>query len=134
LALVPGGAHVLEMAHKLNLDREQYLTAQVMYQGWAWLGAVIIAALISNLVLAILVRRQTIAMLSAALSTLFIAVMLASFFTWTFPVNQATENWTVAPDNWEALRNTWEYSHAANAGLMLLALCATFVSALSADH
>jgi ABC-type Fe3+ transport system permease subunit len=80
------------------------------------------------------VRRQTIAMLSAALSTLFIAVMLASFFTWTFPVNQATANWAVAPDNWEALRNTWEYSHAANAGLMLLALCATFVSVLSADH
>jgi hypothetical protein len=134
LALVPGGAHVLEMAHKLNLDREQYLTVQVIYQGWAWLGAVIIAALISNLILAFLVRHQTTAMRAAALAALLIAIMLANFFTWTFPVNQATENWTVAPPNWEALRSTWEYSHAANAGLMLLALCATFVSVLSADH
>jgi hypothetical protein len=131
LALVPGGAHVLEMAHKVALDRDQYLTVQVIYQGWAWLGVIIIAALISNLILVGLVRHQTTAMLSAALSTLFIAVMLVSFFTWTFTVNQATENWTVAPDNWEALRTTWEYSHAANAVLMLLALCATFISVLS---
>jgi hypothetical protein len=45
---------------------------------------------------------------------LLIAVNLA-IFVWTFPTNQATNNWTVVPKNWNALRIQWEYSHAANA-------------------
>jgi hypothetical protein len=35
LALVPGGAHLLELAHKITLDQAQYLTVQQLYRGWA---------------------------------------------------------------------------------------------------
>ena len=46
----------------------------------------------------------------------------------TYPANQATENWTVVPENWMALRSQWEYSHAAAAVLNLTAFCALLVS------
>jgi hypothetical protein len=36
----------------------------------------------------------------------------------------------VRPENWETLRQQWEYSHAVNAGVMLLAFCAATLAAL----
>jgi hypothetical protein len=46
------------------------------------------------------------------------------FWVFTFPVNQATQNWTVPPANWTELRSRWEYSHATSAALNLLAFLA----------
>ena len=131
LALVPAGAHLLELVHKITLDRAQYLTVQQLYRGWAFLGAVLIAALLANLVLTIRSRRQGRPMRLAAIATLLLAANLTIFFIWTFPANQATSNWTVMPADWEALRNQWEYSHAVNALLTFLALSATLASSLS---
>ena len=131
LALVPAGAHLLELVHKITLDRAQYLTVQQLYRGWAFLGAVLIAALLANLVLTIRSRRQGRPMRLAAIATLLLAANLTIFFIWTFPANQATGNWTVMPADWEALHNQWEYSHAVNALLTFLALSATLASSLS---
>ena len=131
LALVPAGAHLLELVHKITLDRAQYLTVQQLYRGWAFLGAVLIAALLANLVLTIRSRRQGRPMRLAAIATLLLAANLTIFFIWTFPANQATGNWTVMPADWEALRDQWEYSHAVNALLTFLALSATLASSLS---
>jgi uncharacterized membrane protein YedE/YeeE len=130
LALVPGGAHALELAHKMALGRDQYFVVQSIYQGWAWLGIILILAIAANAVLAIRVRRQTGPMLSAAASAAIICVTLAIFFAWTFPANQATANWTVSPPDWQILRAQWEHSHAVNATLNFVALCATTASAL----
>ena len=130
LALVPVGAHLLELAAKISLDRPQYLTVQQIYRGWAFLGAVLIAAMLANLILAFRSRSQTMPMLLAGAAALLLAVTLAVFFTWTFPVNQATANWTAAPADWEGLRAHWEYSHAANAVLTFLALLASVVASL----
>jgi membrane associated rhomboid family serine protease len=52
-----------------------------------------------------------------------ILATLAIFFAWTYPANQATENWTIMPETWETLRRQWEYSHAVNAVLTFAALC-----------
>jgi hypothetical protein len=52
------------------------------------------------------------------------------FWFFTFPVNQQTVNWTVAPNNWMALRNQWEYSHAASCGLNFIALVALIGAAV----
>ena len=131
LALVPAGAHLLELVHKITLDRAQYLTVQQLYRGWAFLGAVLIAALLANLALTIRSRRQGRPMRLAAIATLLLAANLTIFFIWTFPANQATGNWTVMPADWEVLRNQWEYSHAVNALLTFLALSATLASSLS---
>jgi hypothetical protein len=130
LALVPGGAHALEMVHKLALDQDGYMVVQSIYRGWALLGIVLIGALVANGVLAFRPRRRTVPSTFAAAAAVLIAITLAVFFTWTFPANQLTGNWTITPVDWQTLRAQWEYSHAANAVLTFLALCATTVSAL----
>jgi hypothetical protein len=56
------------------------------------------------------------------------------FWTFTFPANQQTHNWTVLPENWLALRQQWEYSHAASAGLNLMAFVALILAVLLKDE
>jgi hypothetical protein len=130
LALIPAGAHVLELPNKIGLDRDQYMTVQQIYRGWALAGIVLIAAMIANAVVAIATRPRKGPTLCAAAAAVFIAIGLAIFFTWTFPANQATSNWTVAPADWSDLRRQWEYAHAANAVANLLALCSATLAAL----
>ena len=66
----------------------------------------------------------------ALASSLLIAANLAIFFVWTFPTNQATNNWTVVPKNWYDLRSQWEYSHAANAVVTFAALVCVVIAVL----
>src|ERR1700730_9082533 len=66
----------------------------------------------------------------ALASFLLIAANLAIFFVWTFPTTQATNNWTVVPNNWNKLRIQWEYSHAANAMVTFVALVCVVIEVL----
>lgn len=131
LALVPGGAHLFALPNKIDLDQDAYFTVQAIYRGWALLGVVLIAAILANLGLAILSRRQARPVAWAAVAAVLLGATLVIFFTWTYPANQATGNWTLAPDGWHALRAQWEYSHAVNAVLTFLALCAVVASSLN---
>jgi hypothetical protein len=56
---------------------------------------------------------------------------VAGFWTYTFPANVATENWTKVPEDWEALRWRWEYSHVAGAVCQILAMCGLIVAVLA---
>jgi hypothetical protein len=132
LALVPGGAHLLELPNKMALGEAEYFTAQQIYRGWALLGVLLFATLAANLLLAVLLRRRGPAFWLALAAFLLVAANLAIFFIWTFPTNQATSNWTVAPADWEALRAQWEYSHAVNAAVMFLAFCLATAASLKA--
>lgn len=58
LALGPALAHLLELPNKIGLSREDYLTVQRIYSGWALLGVVVFGALLSTLALAIAVRDR----------------------------------------------------------------------------
>jgi membrane protease YdiL (CAAX protease family) len=129
LALVPGGAHLSAFPNKIGLPRDAYFVAQGLYSGWVLFGFVLFGALAADLGLAAALRRhrRTPARLALA-AGLLIAISLVVFFTWTYPANLATENWTRVPPEWEALRRQWEYSHAVNAGLTFLALCCVVLS------
>jgi peptidoglycan/LPS O-acetylase OafA/YrhL len=118
LALVPAGAHFFELPNKIGLDQQTYFTVQAICRGWALFGA-----LFANLALTLLLasRRRSYAL--PLLAFLLVAATLAIFFTWTFPANQATANWTLPTPNWQVLRTHWEYAHATNAILTFIALC-----------
>jgi membrane protease YdiL (CAAX protease family) len=119
LILIPSGAHLFELPGKIGLDRDAYFTVQQIYAGWSLFGAPIFAAILVNIVLYFAERRHHAATAHWALiAASLIVISLGVFFTWIFPANQATENWTMQPDNWEALRSNWEYGHAANAILV----------------
>lgn len=131
LALVPAGAHLFALPNKIDLPQEQYFTVQGIYYGWALLGVVLIGALLADLGLAVLQRDQRVPFWLALLAAILMAASLLVFFTWTYPANQATANWTAAPENWQALRRQWEFGHATSAGLQFLSLCSIVLSVLS---
>jgi hypothetical protein len=130
LAFAPAAAHLLELANKIGLPRDEYLVVQQIYRGWALLGVVVLGALVSSLALAVLTRHRRREFVPAAIGFLCIAGTQAVFWTFTFPANQATGQWTMLPEGWEALRVQWEYSHAASAVLNLVALVAVILSVL----
>jgi hypothetical protein len=133
LAFAPAAAHLLELPNKIGLSREAYLTAQQLYRGWALLGIVVVGALLSTFAYAVVVRKQRKAFTLVVIALLCLAGTQVVFWTFTFPANQLTENWTVLPENWTVLRSQWEYSHAASALLNLAALIALILSVLARE-
>ena len=128
LAMSAALAHAFELANKINLSREQYLIVQQLYMGWAWLGLVVVGATVATLMLALTSRNEPRVFSGALIAFVCVAASLLVFAIFTYPVNQATHNWTMTPDNWEALRRDWEYSHATAAGLDFLAFVALVVT------
>lgn len=122
LAMVPAGAHLFSMASKLRLDGDAYLAAQRAYDGWNLFAIVVIGAVISSLVLTIALYRSGEGYFLAAIAFLCLAGTQVIFWTFTFPMNRATENWTMLPPKWEFLRMQWEFSHAGSAVLNFIAL------------
>jgi hypothetical protein len=122
VALGGGFAHLFELLNKMPLSRDDYLTVQQIYRGWALLGIPIFGALIATFWLAALERRRRRPFGLTLAAALCILASLVVFFTFTFPANQATANWTFLPGNWEELRRRWEYSHAVGALLYYVAL------------
>lgn len=131
LYAVPGGAHLMELPNKIALDRDAYFTVQQIYRGWALFGIVLVAGLIATSLLALRSRSQPKAYAFAAAGFGLLLLSLISFFVFVLPANQATQNWTVMPADWETLRARWEYAHAANATVVFAALLAVTVSALA---
>jgi hypothetical protein len=127
-------AHLLELPHKIHLSREEYLIVQQIYRGWSLLGIVVVGALLSTLVLTILVRNQRPAVTLTLAGLLCMVAAQAVFWIFTYPANQATNNWTQLPANWLDLRRQWEYSHATGAGLNLIALSTLILSVLVRDE
>jgi hypothetical protein len=123
LAMVPYGAHLFALPNKIGMTREQYFIAQSVYNGWAMLGLILIPAMLLNVALAYLLRGEGAAFLLAVGGCICMAATLAIFLIWTQPTNAATRNWTSAPANWTELRRQWEYSHAANAGVIFMSFC-----------
>jgi hypothetical protein len=128
LALAPGVAHVLELPNKLSMSAEDYLTVQSVYRGWWTLGILLFASLTANAALAATVRDEATPFMLAIGATFAVVGALVIFFVWTYPVNQATENWTRLPLQWRSMRNLWEFSHAASAAVMLIALCCSILA------
>jgi len=90
-----------------------------------------VAALLATLGTIILGRRRRKVLVSAVVALVSLAGAQAIFWLLTYPVNQATRNWTAVPADWLSLRLQWEYSHAAGAVLDLAAFIALVLAALS---
>jgi hypothetical protein len=122
LALGPALAHLLELPNKIDLPKDAYFTVQQIYAGWNLLGGVLALQLvaITSVVFTARPDRRLTALAFVALGCVVGAQAL--FWIFTYPANAATANWTMQPDDWQALRLQWEYSHAAGALLQLGAM------------
>jgi hypothetical protein len=93
VALASAMAHLLELLNKINLPRDEYLTVQQIYRGWALLGIVVAGALFSTLALTIMSRHQPQAFTYALIAFLCVIGAQVVFRTYTWPTNQTTSNW-----------------------------------------
>jgi hypothetical protein len=132
-AVALGGAlaHLFELPNKVGLPRDEYFVVQQVYRGWDRLGYVLLVELVSMTAVAIMSRRERPVFWPALFAILFLLAAQAVFWTNTFPANVATRNWTVIPDDWEALRVQWEYSHAVGATCQLLAMSSLIIAVLA---
>lgn len=131
LALSGAMAHLFELPAKLRLSRDAYFTVQRIYDGWWQFAYVLAVQAVSLLTLLALSRKRPgIARLVAGALLALIAAQ-AVFWLWTQPANVATGNWRTVPENWEALRQQWEWSHAAGALLQLVVLVAVVLATLA---
>jgi hypothetical protein len=130
LATSAGLAHLFALPNKTRMTAADYLAAQQAYRGWDLMGVVFIGALVSILALTVLLRRNGTEFRLSLIALLCLVAAQAVFWAFTYPANQATQNWSMLPGNWMELRSRWEYSHAAGAVLDLAALISLFLFAL----
>jgi hypothetical protein len=133
LAVIAPAAHLFELPGKILMSEGDYFVVQRIYLGWWIVGLLLPAAFVLNLILVFSARGNQTAFWSALVAAGLIVLNLAIFTIWTRRANVATQNWSIRPDNWQMLRLQWEYSHAINAGVTLLAFCATTFAALRAS-
>ena len=152
LVMVPALAHVLELPGKLRLAKEAYFTVQpIYYPGFTIIGACEPAAIVSTLVLLVLTPRESNAFWLTLVALLALIGVHAVYWLFTHPVNnfsQQSERLSTAgsgffslgstskragqgePDvvDWIAMRDRWEYSHVARAGLAALSFVALAIA------
>jgi hypothetical protein len=130
LYLVPTGAHLFELPNKIALSPAEYMTVQKIYAGWALFGIVFVIAIVTALVQAVCVRAHRPALALSLAALLGLVGTQVVFWLFTYPVNVASESWTVMPQPFEGARRQWEYSHAASAFLTFGALIMITLSGL----
>lgn len=128
--LVAGGAHLFSLISKMRLSPQDYMIAQRAYDGWSLFAIPIGLALILTIWHTYLVRTDRTAMLLSLVAVMCVVATQVIFWIYTYPMNVASQDWTVMPEGFEAARRQWEYSHAVAAVLELAALIAITLSAL----
>lgn len=130
IALGPALAHLLELPNKIGLPKDDYFIVQRIYAGWNLLGGVLALQLVA-IVSVVFTARHDRWLWPFALAALACLVgAQALFWIFTYPANVATANWTMPPDDWQALRLRWEYSHAAGAIFQLVAMACLCLGAV----
>ena len=135
LSLGPALAHLYELPAKINFEGELWLELlhRLYPPAFGTAGAFFeVSAVISAAVLAFLVRRRWPAFGWTLAGALLLAMSHAAFWFWVAPVNAEMAPLTAEglPANWSALRDQWEYAHAARAVLQLLGLGAIVMSVI----
>ena len=135
LSLAPALAHLLEMPAKLGYDGPLWFRLQqsLYGPGFGTVGAFCeVAAVVTTVVLAILVRNRDHAFGWTALAASCMVAAHASFWIWIAPVNTVIASIPpeALPTNWTDLRTQWEYTHAVRAILEIAALAALAFSVL----
>ena len=130
VALSGALAHLLALPNKIGLERDAYFTVQGIYRGWDLFGYVLAIQLVSIIAVIVFARHDRQVRLLAIAALVSLVATQAVFWTFTYPANVATNNWTAVPDDWETLRRNWEYSHATGAVFQLVAMATLVMAAL----
>ncbi|MBW4618025.1 MAG: hypothetical protein KME17_01400 [Cyanosarcina radialis HA8281-LM2] len=146
-------AHALELPGKMRLAKEAYFAMQPIYYPGFTVGGAIgeFGGLIFTLVLLLFTPWQTTEFWLTLVALLGLMGMQAVYWLFTHPVNQfwlegenlsrfssgffsLGANRSPHATDWTALRNQWEYSHVARAGLALVSAIALVIAISVHSH
>jgi Domain of unknown function (DUF1772) len=143
-------AHALELPGKMRLDKEAYYAMQpIYYPGFTIGGISEPASIILTIILLFFTPFGSADFWLTLLALLSLVGMQAVYWLFTHPVNKfwvegknldrfssgffsfatsssASEN--EHPPDWTDVRNRWEYSHVARAGLALVSFIALVIA------
>jgi hypothetical protein len=154
LAMAPALAHLLEFPGKSRLTKYAYLTVQpIYYPGFTIAGGIGEAGgLISVLAILLLTPQGTAAFWLRLVALVAMFGMQLVFWVFTQPLNKFWLQSTTlgafgnaffgiesgrnrvhadGPDGWKKMRDRWEYSHVARAGLASLSFLLLVVAAVT---
>lgn len=126
--------HLMELPAKMTYDGPLYVklhrTLYPMFGRTAGIAEVL--AVIAVIGLAWRVRDQPAYFLPTLISAILLVSAHAVFWILVQPANTTMAAWSLEaiPADWTHWRDRWEYSHAARAGLTLVALGALVLSLL----
>ena len=126
--LLPSAAHLFELPNKLALAPHDYLIAQSSYRGWALFGFAVAGAFAASTLHAYLIKASHLALRWSLIVLTCLVTAQIIFWTFTYPMNVLTDNWTAMPADLEAARRQWEFSHAVASVFDFAALVAMIVS------
>ena len=132
IILIPAGAHFFELPNKMALAPADYMITQRIYAGWAWFGLPIFFGMALLAIHAWLVQNTRSAMWLSLAAVALIAATQMIFWSFTQPMNELTQNWSVTPANVDEARRQWEYSHAVNAVLTFFAFVTACLAVIAA--
>ena len=130
LALGAAAAHALELPNKIGLARDQYFIVQTIYAGWNRLAYLLAIQFLSMITVIVISRHESRVFWPTIAALMGLIAAQIVFWTYTYPANVATNNWTTIPQNWEMLRRQWEYSHATGAAFQAFAMSALIVASI----
>lgn len=151
LAMVPALAHALELPGKLRLTKEAYFSIQpIYYPGFTIVGISEPVAIIATVLLLVLTPRGSADFWLTLGALVGLIGMHAVYWVFTHPVNnfwlqgeklsdlgsgffslgspsERARQGGTRPVDWTDLRDRWEYSHLARAGLGALSFIALVI-------
>jgi hypothetical protein len=130
-------AHVLELPQKMHYDAQMYAAVNgSLYRYFAIVGAVYqVGSIVAAAALAFVVRKHERAFAWTLAGALSLLVAFCIWLAVVAPVNSAVaQALRSAPESvpglWMALRDRWEYGHAAGFIVQLIGLALLVISVL----
>lgn len=120
----------------MKFDQQLWVQVTVfenVYRLFGSVGAVFeVGAILAAIVLTILVRKYHSGFYWTLAGTLLLVTALLSWILFVAPMNAEFAQWLTnpVPVNWTRYRDQWEYAHAINAVIKLLALSLLVLSVL----
>ena len=135
LSMAPAMAHLLEMPPKMDYDGAFWLKiSQTLYGSrFGTVGAFFeVGAVVMSIILVFMVRHHKPAFVWSILGAVCMIAVHASFWIFIAPVNEKIALMTPENllNNWSALRQQWEYTHATRAYLHIVTMAAVTISIL----
>ncbi len=130
-----GFVHLWQLPPRMAYDGALWLDTLTFYIKFGPTGpgpVIEIGAILSTIILLGLVRGRRPAFAFTLIALVALVLSMAAWWFFVYPVNRELLTWTVdtLPQNWMDFRNQWEYTNAARAGLMFVALGALLYSVL----